>query len=222
MIPVVTLALALSACGASTSKPSSSGTSSPTTQPAPATTATAVAPTTTTAATTTTTSTVPAPTTTQPTTSTTAGLSSCTTSQLAGSLSNPNGAAGSTFYSLNLLNQSNKACTLYGFPGVSFVAGNAGTQVGAAAVRDHTNSEQTVLLDPNHAAVSTLDATDVYNYPPSTCMVRAVRGFRVYPPGERAALFIPARGLHSCHNPTLRVLGVTAVQPGPAAGGVAG
>jgi hypothetical protein len=94
---------------------------------------------------------------------------------------------------LQLTNTGSSACTLYGYPGVSWVAGADGHQVGAAAERqaNPTGSEQTVTLAPGAVASAPLDIVDAAVFTPSECKPVPVRGLRVYPPGEQAALFLP-------------------------------
>jgi hypothetical protein len=95
---------------------------------------------------------------------------------------------------LQLRNVGSSSCTVYGYPGVSWVAGAAGHQVGAAAERQSDNSgsaERTVTLAPGALASAPLDIVDAAVIPTSECKPVAVRGLRVYPPGETAALFLP-------------------------------
>ena len=94
---------------------------------------------------------------------------------------------------LELRNVGSSPCTLYGYPGVSWVAGADGHQVGAAAERQSDNSgsaEGTVTLAAGALASAPLDIVDAAVIPPSECKPVAVRGLRVYPPGEKAALFL--------------------------------
>jgi hypothetical protein len=94
---------------------------------------------------------------------------------------------------LQLKNIGASACTLYGYPGVSWVAGADGHQVGAAAVRQADSSEgaeKTVTLAPGALASAPLDIVDAAVFSPSACKPVPVRGLRVYPPGEKAALFL--------------------------------
>jgi hypothetical protein len=127
---------------------------------------------------------------------------------------------------LQLRNVGPFTCTLYGYPGVSWVAGADGHQVGAAAVRetDPTGSaEKTVILTPGALASAPLDVVDAAAFTPSQCKPVPVRGLRVYPPGEHAAIFLsmptPAGGYGECsgtlRGPALFVGYVQAgVQPG--------
>jgi hypothetical protein len=115
---------------------------------------------------------------------------------------------------LQLRNIGSSTCTLYGYPGVSWVAGADGHQVGAAAVRQADPSgspEKTVTLAPGAVASAPLDIVDAAVFSASQCKPVPVRGLRVYPPGEKAALFLSmptqAGGYGECSGTAL---------PGPA------
>jgi len=123
---------------------------------------------------------------------------------------------------LQLLNAGSSACTLYGYPGVAWVAGADGHQVGAAAVRQADSAgsaEKTVTLAPGAVASAPLDIVDAAVYSPSECKPVPVRGLRVYPPGQTAALFIPlataSGGYGECSlAPKDPTLSIGYVQPG--------
>jgi Protein of unknown function (DUF4232) len=127
---------------------------------------------------------------------------------------------------LQLRNTGSSPCTVYGYPGVSWVAGADGHQVGAAAQRQANNSgsaEQTVTLAPGALASAPLDIVDAAVIPPAECKPVPVLGLRVYPPGETAALFLPlatgSGGYGECSlttkQPTLTIGYLQAgVQPG--------
>jgi hypothetical protein len=94
---------------------------------------------------------------------------------------------------LQLRNVGSSPCALYGYPGVSWVAGADGHQVGAAATREPNNSgsEGIAVLAPGALASAPLDIVDASVIPSSSCKPVPVRGLRVYPPGQTAAMFIP-------------------------------
>jgi hypothetical protein len=99
---------------------------------------------------------------------------------------------------------------------VSYVAGDAGTQVGPAAQRTNvigTGSPATVTLAPGAVAFAALRITDYSAYPPATCSAESVRGFRIYPPGNTAAGFYALPAATKACNGT-RILQVQYVQPG--------
>ena len=154
------------------------------------------------------------------------GTPACTSADLQASLGGGAGAGMSQNHTgLQLRNTGSSACTLYGYPGVSWVRGASGTQTGAAAVRqaDPSGTETTVTLAPGALASAPLDIVDAAVIPPSECKPVAVRGLRIYPPGQKAALFLSlptaAGGYGECSlttkSPTLMIGYMEAgVQPG--------
>jgi hypothetical protein len=150
----------------------------------------------------------------------------CTSADLQVSLGGGAGAGMSQNHTgLQLRNTGSSACTLYGYPGVSWVRGASGIQTGAAAVRqaDPSGTETTVTLAPGALASAPLDIVDAAVIPPSECKPVAVRGLRIYPPGQKAALFLSlptaAGGYGECSlttkSPTLMIGYMEAgVQPG--------
>jgi hypothetical protein len=155
------------------------------------------------------------------------GTPACTSADLKVSLGGGAGAGMSQNHiGLQLRNTGASPCTVYGYPGVSWVAGSDGHQVGAAAQRQANNSgsaEQTVTLAPGALASAPLDIVDAAVIPPAECKPVPVLGLRVYPPGETAALFLPlatgSGGYGECSlttkQPTLTIGYLQAgVQPG--------
>ena len=154
------------------------------------------------------------------------GTPACTSADLQASLGGGAGAGMSQNHTgLQLRNTGSSACTLYGYPGVSWVRGASGIQTGAAAVRqaDPSGTETTVTLAPGALASAPLDIVDAAVIPPSECKPVAVRGLRIYPPGQKAALFLSlptaAGGYGECSlttkSPTLMIGYMEAgVQPG--------
>jgi hypothetical protein len=122
-----------------------------------------------------------------------AALSRCTTGQLTAKLGPGEGAAGSVYRPLVFTNTGRRACELRGFPGVSYVAGDDGHQVGPAAAMVGGRGPQ-VRIEPGRSASAALQLANVGNFDPGVCRPTAVRGLRVYPPGDKAALFVPAEG----------------------------
>jgi Protein of unknown function (DUF4232) len=124
----------------------------------------------------------------------TGGTPACTSANLQASLGGGAGAGMSQNHTgLQLRNTGSSACTLYGYPGVSWVRGAQGLQTGAAAVRqpDPGGTEGVVTLAPGALASAPLDIVDAAVIPPSECKPVPVRGLRIYPPGQKAALFLP-------------------------------
>jgi Domain of unknown function (DUF4232) len=121
----------------------------------------------------------------------TAAAPGCGTGQLTVWLGIPgDGAAGSTYYELELSNTSGKTCTLYGYPGVSAVGKN-GRQLGRAASRDHADPVRLVTLGRGATAHVLLKLVDVGNFPASSCDPAAAVALRVYPPNTRRSVEVP-------------------------------
>lgn len=117
----------------------------------------------------------------------------CTTANLSLSLGPPNGAAGSSYYPLHFTNTGSAACTITGYPGVSFVAPGGGQQVGAAATRSG-DATPTATLAPGAEATATVQVASYQNFDPGTCAPTAVSGLRVYPPGSTTAAYVAFPG----------------------------
>ena len=101
-----------------------------------------------------------------------------------------NGAAGSTYYELEISNVSGQTCTLYGYPGVSAVKGGGG-QLGSAADRAPGHTELVVTLAPYQTAHVVLQITDVGVYSPSACHPANAVALRVYAPGDYSSMLVP-------------------------------
>ncbi|MDA8046991.1 MAG: DUF4232 domain-containing protein [Actinomycetota bacterium] len=196
------LAVTLAACSSSHHRPSAAASS---TTVAPSST---VAPGTTTAPP----PTSPVPTTAPATTSSTGptGPVRCLTTDLVGSLSGENGAAGSVYYMLDLANRGSVTCVMQGYPGVSFVTTSSGQQVGAPADRT-PGSTPSFLLGPGQMAQAVLQVTEASNYG-SACQITPTDGLRVYPPDERDSLVI-AHSDRACANTSDVTLHIGPMQP---------
>jgi hypothetical protein len=148
---------------------------------------------------------------------------SCLSSHLKASVGGGSGAGMSQNHTgLNLTNTGSTPCTLYGYPGVSWVAGSDGHQVGSAATKQAPATgakEATVTLAPGATASAALNIVQAAVISKSECKPVPVKGLRVYPPGETAALFIPmptaSGGYGECSVPTKQaLLFIGYMQPG--------
>lgn len=142
------------------------------------------------------------------------GPALCKSKDLALSLGRGDAAAGTYWRPLRFTNKSKSTCEIQGFPGVSYVAGDDGHQVGAAAYRDGTKGKP-VKLKPGGVAYAAVGFTQVRNYDPADCKPTAVRGLRVYPPQETASMFLRNSGT-GCANADLdgNQLKVQTIRPG--------
>lgn len=161
-------------CGAAT-QTSSSGQAStaPSTPAAPSTSQTAASP--------------PA----APGSTTAPAVTGCTPSELKAkvNLTQVGVAAGSSYYPINFTNISNHTCTLYGYPGVSFVTGPSGSQIGKAAQRNSAVAATIVTLPPGGVAHATLQVASADNYSPSACQPVTAHWLRIFPPDQFSAIY---------------------------------
>jgi Protein of unknown function (DUF4232) len=114
---------------------------------------------------------------------------------------------------LRFTNVSSTSCVVVGFPGVSYVAGDKGAQVGAPAVRSGKIGAQTTLK-PGQVASTVISSVDVEVFDASVCKPTAVRGYRIYPPDSTASMFIALpSGTKGCAgsppDPQLSVVSIT-------------
>jgi hypothetical protein len=114
----------------------------------------------------------------------------CATRNLKITLTDRDAAAGSVYSTISFLNVGPDTCQLRGFPGVSYVTGDDGQQVGAAAEMTGPRGDQ-VRLRPGAAAGAALQMPQAANFDAAACRPTPVRGLRVYPPGETASAFVP-------------------------------
>jgi hypothetical protein len=123
-----------------------------------------------------------------------------------------NGAAGSVYYKIEFTNESGRACTLTGYPGVSAI--NIGyRQLGSAAAREDSVRPRTVTVANNATATAVLRIVSVGVLPASRCRPVNAAGLRVFPPNRRAAKIIPFP-FAACSRAGASYLTVRAVQPG--------
>jgi hypothetical protein len=94
---------------------------------------------------------------------------------------------------LIMTNVSGRTCTVQGFPGISYVAGADGHQVGKAAFRDGAKGDP-IVLSRGESAASDIGLVAVQSYDPATCQQTPVNGLRVYLPQDTASKFIEAPG----------------------------
>lgn len=141
--------------------------------------------------------------------------SRCTVAELeGGTAAGGGGAAGSVEIALTFTNTGDTSCTLQGWPGVSFVGGGNGTQLGAPATLDRSSAHETQTLAPGATVNAPLKIVQAGNFDPAECTPTAADGFRVYPPGSKQAMFIAASGYTACAKTGVQVLSVQAITAG--------
>ena len=139
------------------------------------------------------------------------GVANCGTAELRGSLGAAEGAAGSVIAPLVLTNVGTRTCELRGFPGVSYVAGDDGHQVGPAAAMSGQRGGE-VVLKPGAAAAAQLQMVNVANFDAAVCNPTPVRGLRVYPPGDTTSLYVERAGTGCAGTPPGNQLSVQTLQ----------
>jgi hypothetical protein len=145
-----------------------------------------------------------------PTPTSTPKVEPCGTSELAASLGASQGAAGSFYTAVVLTNKSHSACTMVGYPGVSYIS-SSGAAVGqpASRVKGH---EATVTVKPGGAASALLHQPNPLVFQPADCHKKKAAGIRIYPPGQTLSLTVD-KPTTVCTTTTGRS-GVTPMQPG--------
>jgi hypothetical protein len=137
----------------------------------------------------------------------------CATSALRVSVGASQGAAaGSSYYPIVFANVSGAACTLYGYPGVSFVTGVGGSQIGIPATENPAHPRQLITLAPGQAGHAELQVVNAENYPPANCGLVTAHWLKVYPPNQTAPLYAGFTA-QACTKPRT-ILTVETVQPG--------
>lgn len=139
----------------------------------------------------------------------------CATLALRVSIGPANGAAGSIYYPLEFTNISGATCTMYGYPGVSFVASPGGSQLGGPAVRDPAFSPSLVRLLPGAVAHASLQVVIAANYPAAKCKPVTAHYLRIYPPDQFTPRYL-AFTARTCTGaiPGGSTLGIFVVRPG--------
>lgn len=103
-----------------------------------------------------------------------------------------------------LVNTGDRACSVEGYGGLSYVGDGNGTQIGAAADRD-PGIVRKYVLQPGQRVHSPIVETSYAPFPKQKCRPHHVDGFRVYVPDETKSQFIkhPTTG---CANPAVHLL----------------
>lgn len=115
-------------------------------------------------------------------------LATCESKHLSLSLGASQGTAGSSYQPIVFTNKGSSACTLHGYPGVSYVD-SSGAILGKPA-SEEGGHRVTVTLQPGGVAHATLQQPDPGNFSPSSCNETTADRLQVYPPGETKQLFV--------------------------------
>jgi hypothetical protein len=127
-----------------------------------------------------------------------------------------NGSAGTIYYPLEFTNLSGRACSMYGFPGVSAIS-RTGKQLGSPAgwaSGGTFGTPRTVIVAPGATVHARLAYHDVGAYTPSACdPVSTTVELRVYPPDQRGAAFA-FFDLEACSHAGPVYMSVGPIKPG--------
>jgi hypothetical protein len=145
------------------------------------------------------------------------GGTRCHTGQLRVRVAPADSAAGHLGLRVVFTNTTTRACTMYGYPGVSFLSGPRGRQLGVPAERSAARGAPMLIsVAPGGAAHADLLLTNTANFAAGTCKPSQAAGVRVYPPDETAAVFAAYPLMVCAHN------GVGAAEIYPVADGAGG
>ena len=141
------------------------------------------------------------------------GPAGCLTSALRATLGAAQGTAGSAYQVIILANVSGKTCALYGYPGVSFVSGVGGSQIGKDAARDRTTAPKVVTLAPGQNGSFALRVVDAAALPTASCDPVTAKWLKIFPPENTAALYL-GYAARACASKTATILTTRAVVEG--------
>jgi hypothetical protein len=99
-------------------------------------------------------------------------------------------AAGSVYVPIDFTNTSGSACTMDGYPGVSFVRSPSGGQLGNAASRNPAAPPAMVTLAPGGVAHAILQVAEAGNYSQSACTPVAAHWLKIFPPNQVSAIYV--------------------------------
>jgi hypothetical protein len=121
------------------------------------------------------------------------------------------GAAGTSYYQLELTNLSHRTCTLYGYPRISAYRGS---QLGSPATRNHLWSPLLITLSPGMTAHAVLGIKNAGVLPRLACHPVTAAGLRVYLPGDRQSVTIPF-SFRACAKVSPKYLTITTTRSRP-------
>ena len=132
------------------------------------------------------------------------GVPECTNAELVASYHGTDAATSHRYGRIVLKNESERACSIRGYGGLSYVGHGDGTQIGAAADRDPSRV-RTVVVQPGEKVVSAVSAAVASAYPRHRCRPAHVNGFRVYLPDETRSQFVQ-HSTTGCRNERVHLL----------------
>ncbi|MDH6181994.1 hypothetical protein M2152_002176 [Microbacteriaceae bacterium SG_E_30_P1] len=140
-----------------------------------------------------------------------ATANACTTTDVTATFGAITASPGSSSVPIVFTNTSDDNCTLEGFPGVSFIRGTNGTQIGAAASLSQSIEVAPVDIAPDASATATLL---IMTTPVADCGSVTADGVRVTLPRSEESFIIETTDFKACENIDVELLSVTAVFAG--------
>jgi hypothetical protein len=134
----------------------------------------------------------------------TTGGSPCSSAHLSVAVGQTYGAGGTDEFPLVFTNTGAVACTLRGYPGVSFVGAN-GNQVAFSAERKGSGQGPLVSMAPGQTATALAFVPEPAD---SSCSNPVAVRFKLYPPNQTVALFAPVSGLSICESAPKNTLSI--------------
>ncbi|HHV21345.1 MAG TPA: DUF4232 domain-containing protein [Propionibacterium sp.] len=110
-------------------------------------------------------------------------------------------------YLIWMTNTSSRSCEILGFPGVAFVTGPGGSQIGAAADRDRIYKSTRFVLEPGRQAASEVRVKQPGQF--TNCRATTASYLQVIVPNTWTAFLYPAN-ITACSNPDALQLSVRA------------
>ncbi|MET8873417.1 DUF4232 domain-containing protein [Nocardia sp. NPDC004604] len=140
------------------------------------------------------------------------GAPHCATTDVALSLENAGGAAGSIYAPIDFTNITARTCALFGYPAVSLAVGDPPLSIGPTGEQITDGEPQQVILGPGAVAHATVRYTQAGNY---DCEHAPAEYLLIYPPNQTVAVTLPF-GVDACVQPAIALLHVDYVKPGTA------
>jgi len=120
----------------------------------------------------------------------TPGVTRCHTEDLSVSVVPGDRAAGHIGLRIVFTNRLSRPCDMFGYPGVSFLSGPAGSELGAPAARSAAEgAPKLIALAAGGKSHADLLLVNTANFATNTCKPQQAAGVRVYPPDETASIF---------------------------------
>jgi hypothetical protein len=120
----------------------------------------------------------------------TGGAAACTTADLRINADASQGWKGTFYDDVDFFNHGDQACTLYGYPGISFLGGQRNAQIGRAAVENSSTPRTLVTIEPGQENTAELEISQS-DVPLRACEPKTATWMRVYPPNQGTPIQVP-------------------------------